>query len=166
MGQKNRAVSTPAMRALREAGVEFSVHQFRHDDSASSYGQEAATQLGLAPQVVYKTLLALVDSQLVVAVISVADQLDLKALARAAGAKGATMAPVEQAERVTGYVRGGISPLGQRQRLPTYLDESASQFNKIYVSGGRRGIDVGVAPTDLVNLTDATVVPLRRSSGS
>lgn len=152
------------MRVLQEAGVEFSVHEYHHDAAASSYGQEAAAQLGLSPQVVYKTLLAVVDTQLVVAIISVADQLDLKALARAVGGKSAAMAAVEHAERATGYVTGGISPLGQRRRLPTYLDESATQLKKIYVSGGRRGIDIGVAPADLLRLTGATVAPLRRGS--
>jgi Cys-tRNA(Pro)/Cys-tRNA(Cys) deacylase len=154
------AGSTPAVRVLAAAGVPFTEHPYSHDPAHPSYGLEAAQALGLDPATVFKTLLAMVDDRLVVAVVPVTSSLDLKALAAAAGGKRATMADPAHAERATGYVRGGISPLGQKRRLPTVLDASAAELPVVYVSGGRRGLDVGLAPADLVRLTGATVAPV------
>jgi Cys-tRNA(Pro)/Cys-tRNA(Cys) deacylase len=156
------AGGTPATVALTKAGVAFSLHPYDHDPSAASYGGEAAELLGLAPHQVFKTLLASVDGNLVVAVVPVSSQLDLKALASAVGGKKAVMADPADAERATGYVVGGISPIGQRRRLITVVDESAFAFTTIYVSGGRRGLDLGLAPTDLVTLTNAQLARIRR----
>ena len=129
---------TPATVALTAAGVAFTVHSYDHDPSHPSYGEEAAEAMGVSPERVFKTLVADVDGALTVAVVPVAGQLDLKALAAAAGGKRAAMADPALAERTTGYVRGGISPLGQRKRLPTVLDESATGHDTICVSAGRR----------------------------
>jgi Cys-tRNA(Pro)/Cys-tRNA(Cys) deacylase len=156
------AVGTPATNALTKAGVEFTVHPYDHDPSAASYGAEAAEALGLEPAQVFKTLLASVDGRLVVAVVPVTGQLDLKALAAAAGGKKAVMAEPADAERVTGYVVGGISPLGQRRRLQTLVDDSASTLATVYVSGGRRGLDIGLSPADLLSVTEAAYARIRR----
>lgn len=153
---------TPATVALERAGVSFTQHAYSHDPAAPSYGLEAAQQLGLDPVAVFKTLLAEVDGQLVVAIVPVAGQLDLKALASAVGGKRARMADPAVAERSTGYVVGGISPLGQRKRLPTVVDDSALALETVYVSGGKRGLDLGLAPVDLVAQLDATVAQVRR----
>jgi Cys-tRNA(Pro)/Cys-tRNA(Cys) deacylase len=153
---------TPATVALSAAGTEFTVHAYEHDPAAASYGGEAAEALGVAPERVFKTLVADVDGELTVAVVPVAGQLDLKALASAVGGKRAAMADPAAAERTTGYVRGGISPLGQRKRLRTVLDSSASAYPTIYVSAGRRGLDVELAPSDLAALTEAVVAPVGR----
>lgn len=157
---------TPATAALERAGVPFTLHPYEHDPAASSYGLEAAEQLGLHPQAVFKTLLADVDGRLVVGIVPVSGHLDLKALAAAADGKRATMADPVAAERATGYVLGGISPLGQRRRLPTILDESALDLPTVYVSAGRRGLDLGIAPTDLVDLLGAGVAPVGRGRGA
>lgn len=157
-----KAGGTPATVALAKAGVEFTLHPYDHDPSAASYGTEAAEALGLDPAHVFKTLLASVDGSLVVAVVPVTGQLDLKALAAAAGGKKAVMADPADAERATGYVVGGISPLGQRRRLSTYVDDSASTFATVYVSGGRRGLDIGLSPADLLRVTNASYAPIRR----
>ncbi len=154
---------TPATATLERAGVAFTRHEYAHDPAATSYGLEAAEALGLRPASVFKTLLAEVDGQLAVGIVPVTGQLDLKALAATLGAKRASMAEVAVAERATGYVAGGISPFGQRRRLPTVLDESASTQPRIYVSGGKRGLDVGVAPADLVSLLGARVASIARS---
>jgi Cys-tRNA(Pro)/Cys-tRNA(Cys) deacylase len=151
---------TPAVRALATAGVPFSEHPYHHDPSHPSFGMEAAEALGLAPASVFKTLLADVDGRLVVAVLPVTSQLDLKALAAAVGGKRAALASPADAERVTGYVVGGISPLGQRKALPTVVDSSAETLATMYVSGGRRGLDLGLAPGDLIRLTQARVAPV------
>jgi Cys-tRNA(Pro)/Cys-tRNA(Cys) deacylase len=148
--------------ALRWAGVSFTTHRYRPDPAHPSYGREAADALGLPPEQVCKTLLAEVDGTPTVAVVPVADRLDLRALAAATGARRATLADPADAERLTGYVVGGISPLGQRRRLPTVVDASALEHAVVYVSGGRRGLDVGLAPTDLVRLTGAVVAPVAR----
>jgi Cys-tRNA(Pro)/Cys-tRNA(Cys) deacylase len=153
---------TPATVLLSKAGVPFTVHAYDHDPSAGSYGMEAATVLGVDPGRVFKTLLAAVDGRLTVAVVPVSGMLDLKALATAAGGKRAEMAEPADAERATGYVVGGISPLGGRKRLPTVVDTAALTFPTVYVSGGRRGLDVELAPTDLVTLTAAVVAPIGR----
>ena len=154
---------TPAVVALERAGVSFTRHVYEHDPAfAVSYGLEAAERLGLDPSAVFKTLVAEVDGHLVVAIVPVSGQLDLKALAAAVGGKRAALADPAAAERATGYVVGGISPLGQKKRLRTVLDASAGDLPSIYVSGGKRGLDLGLAPTDLVALLDATLAPIGR----
>lgn len=147
--------ATPAVQALLRAGIEFSEHPYDHDPNHPSYGLEAAAVLGLEPHTVFKTLLAVVDARLVVAVLPVTSSLSLKALAAAVGGKRASLASPADAERATGYVVGGISPLGGRKALPTVVDSSAARLATMYVSGGRRGFDVGLAPADLIRLTRA-----------
>jgi Cys-tRNA(Pro)/Cys-tRNA(Cys) deacylase len=154
---------TPAVNAARKAGIAFTLHEYRHDPRAESYGLEAAEVLGLDADRVFKTLVAAPEGRgLWVAVVPVRGLLDLKALAAAAGAKRAVMAEPKAAERATGYVVGGISPLGQRQRLPTVLDASALGFPTIYVSAGRRGLEIELAPGDLARLCAATVAAIAR----
>ncbi|MGW1881793.1 Cys-tRNA(Pro) deacylase [Streptomyces sp. NPDC001970] len=154
---------TPATVALTAAGTDFAVHAYEHDPASASYGEEAAEALGVSPERVFKTLVADVDGELTVAVVPVAGQLDLKALAAAVGGKRAVMADPAAAERTTGYVRGGISPLGQRKRLRTVLDASASAHPTICVSAGRRGLEVELAPADLAMLTNAVLAPIGRA---
>lgn len=162
--QKSAKGATPAVRALEEAGTPFVAHPYTHDPAAPSYGLEAAEALGVDPGRVYKTLLAQTDRReahgLVVAVVPVSGQLDLKALAAAVGVKRASMADPALAERVTGYVVGGISPLGQRRALLTVVDDSVLAHETILVSGGRRGLDLELTPADLQRLTAATVAPI------
>ncbi|MGW0290311.1 Cys-tRNA(Pro) deacylase [Streptomyces tuirus] len=153
---------TPATVALTAAGAKYTVHSYDHDPAHPSYGEEAAEAMGVSPDRVFKTLVADVDGALTVAVVPVAGRLDLKALAAAVGGKRATMADPALAERTTGYVRGGISPLGQRKRLPTVLDASASAHVTICVSAGRRGLEVELAPEDLAKLTEAVLAPVSR----
>ncbi|GGF58342.1 Cys-tRNA(Pro)/Cys-tRNA(Cys) deacylase [Marmoricola endophyticus] len=153
---------TPATRALSGAGLSYTLHPYDHDPAAASYGTEAAAALGVPEAQVFKTLLADVDGELVVAVVPVSGRLDLKALAAAVGGKKAVMADPARAERATGYVVGGISPLGQRRRLATVVEESATALTTVYVSGGRRGLDIGVSPADLVRLLDARTAPVAR----
>jgi len=148
------------VRALEQAGVVHTVHPYDHDPRAASYGLEAAEVLGVDPARVLKTLLADVDGRLVVAVVPVSGRLDLKALARASGARRAEMADPATAERATGYVVGGISPLGQRRTHDTVVDSSALDHDTVLVSAGRRGLDVELAPADLVALTSATTAPI------
>ncbi|MER7484669.1 Cys-tRNA(Pro) deacylase [Streptomyces sp. NPDC126497] len=161
--RKQQPGGTPATVALTAAGVPFTVHSYDHDPSHPSYGEEAAEAMGVSPDRVFKTLVADVDGALTVAVVPVAGQLDLKALAAAVGGKRAAMADPALAERATGYVRGGISPLGQRKRLPTVMDESATRHETICVSAGRRGLEVELAPADLAGLTSATLSPIGRA---
>ncbi|GFH35139.1 Cys-tRNA(Pro) deacylase [Streptomyces pacificus] len=149
--------------ALTAAGTAFTVHAYEHDPASASYGEEAVRAMGVVPERVFKTLVADVDGELTVAVVPVAGQLDLKALAAAVGGKRAAMADPAAAERTTGYVRGGISPLGQRRRLRTVLDSSASAHPTICVSAGRRGLEVELAPADLASLTKAVLAPIGRS---
>ncbi|MEV5152334.1 Cys-tRNA(Pro) deacylase [Streptomyces werraensis] len=160
--KKQQSNGTPATVALTAAGVPFTVHSYDHDPSHPSYGEEAAEAMGVSPDRVFKTLVADVDGALTVAVVPVAGQLDLKALASAAGGKRASMADPALAERTTGYVRGGISPLGQRKKLPTVLDESATRHETICVSAGRRGLEVELTPADLAILTSAVLAPIGR----
>ncbi len=162
MAKKPGSGGTPATAALTRARVTFTVHTYDHDPSASSFGLEAADALGLDPDRVYKTLLASVDQRLVVGIVPVSRQLDLKALAAAVGGKKATMADPADAERVTGYVVGGISPIGQKKALPTVLDSSAADHPTVFVSGGRRGMDLELAPADLVAVTRASYAPIGR----
>ena len=154
---------TPATVALARAGIEFRLHEYAHDPRAASYGLEAAEALGLDPARVFKTLLATVDGRLAVAVVPVAGQLDLKALARVLGSGRAAMAEVVVAERATGYVAGGISPVGQRRRHPTVLDSTALDHLSVFVSAGRRGLDLEIAPADLVRITEAITERVGRS---
>lgn len=161
--KQNRSGGTPATVALTEAGTAFTVHAYEHDPASPSYGEEAAEALGVSPDRVFKTLVADVDGRLTVAVVPVAGSLDLKALASAVGGKRATMADPSAAERTTGYVRGGISPLGQRKLLPTVLDASARSHETICVSAGRRGLEVELAPTDLATLTNAVFATIGRT---
>lgn len=153
---------TPATVALVRAGIPFTPHSYRHDPSVTSFGIEAASELGVDPARVFKTLLADADGRLVVGVVPVAGHLDLKALAAAAGAKRAALADPAIAQRRTGYVVGGISPIGQKTPLMTVLDASASAFETVYVSGGRRGLDLELAPADLLRITDGTLAPIAR----
>lgn len=155
---------TPAIKALERARVAFEICQYTHDDSSASYGEEAARVLGLSPAQVFKTLLAkLDDGRLAVAIVPVSGQLDLKALARAAGARKATMANPDEAQRATGYVLGGISPLGQKKRLATFIDTSAEAQDAIHVSAGRRGLEVSLSPADLASLLNARFAALSRT---
>jgi Cys-tRNA(Pro)/Cys-tRNA(Cys) deacylase len=151
---------TPATALLASQRVSHTVHTYDHDPRHASYGTEANETLGLSPARVFKTLVAEVDGALTVGVVPVATQLDLKALAVAVGGKKAKMADVAAAERATGYVAGGISPLGQRKRLPVVLDASATNFDTIFCSGGRRGLEIELAPTDLARLANAIVAPI------
>jgi Cys-tRNA(Pro)/Cys-tRNA(Cys) deacylase len=154
---------TPATVALARAGIEFRLHEYAHDPRAESYGLEAAEALGLDPARVFKTLMATVDGRLAVAVVPVSGQLDLKALARALGASRAAMAELAAAERATGYVAGGISPVGQRRPHPTVLDSTALDHPSVFVSAGRRGLDLEIAPADLVRITEAITERVGRS---
>ncbi|QLJ00902.1 Cys-tRNA(Pro) deacylase [Streptomyces sp. NEAU-sy36] len=160
--KQQQSGGTPATVALTAAGVEFTVHAYEHDPSHPSYGEEAAEAMGVSPDRVFKTLVAYVDGTLVVGVVPVAGTLDLKALASAVGGKRATMADPALAERTTGYVRGGISPLGQRKKLRTVLDSSARDHATVCVSAGRRGLEVELAPGDLAELTGAVLAPIGR----
>ena len=154
---------TPAVHAARQAGIAFVLHEYRHDPRAASYGLEAAEALGLDVARVFKTLVAAPEGKgLWVAVVPVARLLDLKALAQAAVAKRAVMAEPKAAERATGYVVGGISPLGQRQRLSTVVDAGALRYPTIFVSAGRRGLEIELAPSDLITLCAAKVAPVGR----
>ncbi|TQS42287.1 Cys-tRNA(Pro) deacylase [Cryptosporangium phraense] len=154
---------TPATQALTKAKAPFTVHEYEHDPASGSYGEEAARALGVPAARVFKTLVAQIDGALHVAVVPVTGELDLKALASAVGKKKAAMADPTLAERTTGYVRGGISPLGQRKRLPTVVDASAAGHETVFVSAGRRGLEVEVSPTDLTRLTNAVVAPIAAS---
>ncbi len=154
---------TPAVKVLEQAGVAFTLAEYPHDPRSPAYGEEAARALGLSPDAVFKTLLArLDDGRLVMAIVPVSAQLDLKALARAAGGRKASLADPAEAERATGYVVGGISPLGQRKRLPAFLDIAAERLATLHVSGGRRGLEICLAPDDLARLTGARLTALAR----
>jgi len=153
---------TPATVALTAAGVDFTQHGYEHDPAASSYGLEAAEVLGLPAEQVFKTLLVDTGAGLAVGVVPVTGSLDLKAMASALGVKKVSMADPAAAERSSGMVVGGISPLGQKRALPTVVDESVELFDVVYVSGGRRGLDVGLSPADLVRLTHAAVADIAR----
>ncbi len=154
---------TAATALLTRQGIPYTVHAYAHDPRHGSYGAEAAEALGVASRRVFKTLVAEVDGALTVGVVPVTAQLDLKALAAAVGGKKAAMADVAAAERATGYVAGGISPLGQRRRLPVVIDATALEFPSVYCSGGRRGLEIELAPGDLVRAANATVAPIART---
>jgi Cys-tRNA(Pro)/Cys-tRNA(Cys) deacylase len=148
--------------ALNAAGIPFTPHVYEHDPANRNFGEEAATALGLDPEQVFKTLMVDVDGQLAVAVVPVTGKLDLGALAAAVHGKRATMADPAVAERRTGYLVGGISPIGQKTPLTTVVDETVELFDTIFVSGGRRGLDIELAPSDLVAITSATVAAIAR----
>lgn len=156
--------TTPATVALTSAGIAFTLHEYHHDPAVRSFGDEAASALGLDPNQVFKTLLTKVDDELCVAIVPVSGTLDLKALARARSGRRASLAPTDLAQRATGYMVGGISPIGQRRRLPTVLDESAITYPRVYVSGGRRGLDLGLAPDDLIAATGAQLARIGREA--
>ncbi|HSL73253.1 MAG TPA: Cys-tRNA(Pro) deacylase [Ilumatobacteraceae bacterium] len=151
---------TPAVLALEAAGIAFSIHEYERGDELRDFGQEAADALGLDPDQVFKTLVVVADDELVVAVVPVSCQLSMKRLAAAVGAKRAVMCDAARAERSTGYIVGGISPIGQRRPLRTVIDETAELFDTVYVSGGRRGMDIGLAPSDLIAVLAAVVAPI------
>lgn len=151
---------TPATALLAKQRVAHQVHEYEHDPRSASYGAEASELLGLPAERVFKTLVAEVDGTLTVGVVPVSGQLDLKALASAAGGKKARMAEVAAAERATGYVAGGIAPLGHRKRLPVVIDSSATDFDTIFCSGGRRGLEIELSPTELARLANATIAPI------
>ncbi|MET9398136.1 Cys-tRNA(Pro) deacylase [Kitasatospora sp. NPDC002965] len=159
---KKGGQGTPATVALETAAVPFTVHAYAHDPAAASYGGEAAEALGVPADRVFKTLVADVDGVLTVGVVPVAGRLDLKALAAAVGGKRAVMADPAAAERSSGYVLGGISPLGQRRPLRTVVDDGALAHPTVYVSAGRRGLEVELAPADLITLTAARTAPITR----
>jgi Cys-tRNA(Pro)/Cys-tRNA(Cys) deacylase len=154
---------TAATVLLTRQGIAHTVHSYEHDPQHGSYGAEAAEALGIDPARVLKTLVADVDGDLAVGVVPVADQLDLKALAAAVGGKKAAMADVAAAERATGYVTGGISPLGQRRPLPVVIDSTALAFPTVFCSAGRRGLEIELAPADLVRAANAAVAPISRT---
>ncbi|WP_295121070.1 Cys-tRNA(Pro) deacylase [uncultured Leifsonia sp.] len=162
MAKRPAGAGTPASSALAEAGIPFTLHPYEHDPAAPSYGLEAADALGVEPDRVFKTLLADTELGIVVGVVPVTGMLDLKALASAVGAKRATMADPAVAERRTGYVVGGISPIGQKTRHVTVVDETAQLFDTVFVSGGRRGLDLEIAPADLLVVTGAAYAPIAR----
>ena len=156
------APGTPATVALTAAGIAFTAHTYAHDPATTNYGLEAATALALDPDRVFKPLLADAEGRLVVGIVPVTGMLDLKSLAAAVGAKRAVMADPAVAERKTGYVVGGISPIGQKTALPTVLDETAELWETIYVSGGRRGFDIELAPDDLLRITGGLLADIAR----
>ena len=153
---------TPATVALTRAGIAFTTHVYAHDPRATSFGEEAAAALGLTVDEVFKTLMASVDGRPVIGIVPVSGTLDLKAIAAAAGGRRAEMSDPATAQRLTGYVVGGISPIGQKKALPTFLDDSARSLTTVYVSGGRRGFDIGLAPDDLLAVTQGTYAPIGR----
>ncbi|WP_207260491.1 Cys-tRNA(Pro) deacylase [Desulfovibrio sp. Huiquan2017] len=153
---------TPAINAAKKAKIQYTVHEYEHDPAAPSFGVEAAEKLGVPPERVFKTLVVDAGGKLAVAVVPVLLKLDLKSMAKALGAKKAAMAEVKVVERTTGYVVGGVSPLGQKKRLPTVIDESAGECPTLFVSGGRRGLDIELAPADLAGLTRASFAPIAR----
>jgi Cys-tRNA(Pro)/Cys-tRNA(Cys) deacylase len=154
------ATGTPATSALTRAKIAFTLHPYEHDPRSQAYGDEASAALGVDPARLFKTLIASVDGRLACAVVPVAARLDLKAFAAVLGGKRAELAEPAAAARATGYVVGGISPIGQKQRLRQVIDTSAQGFDTVYVSAGRRGLQVELAPADLVTVTGATTAPI------
>lgn len=156
------ALGTPATVALDALKITFATHPYEHDATNSEFGIEAATQLGIEPERVFKTLMALVDDELVVAVVPVSAKLNLKALASVLRGKKAAMADPGLAQRRTGYVLGGISPIGQKAHHRTVLDETVELFDTVFISGGKRGFDIELAPGDLAHATRATIAAIAR----
>jgi Cys-tRNA(Pro)/Cys-tRNA(Cys) deacylase len=154
---------TPAVALAKKSGIEFKTHQYEHDPQHPSYGEEAAQKLAIDPARVYKTLVISLDAKrLAVAVVPVTLKLDLKAAAKALGGKRAVMAEAAEVERATGYVLGGVSPLGQKRRLATLIDDAARRFDTIFVSAGRRGLEIELAPADLSRLLGASFAALAK----
>ena len=151
---------TPAVVALDDAGISYTIHEYDRGDDLHDFGREAADALGLDHDRVFKTLVVVADDELIVAVVPVSCQLSMKRLAAVVSAKKATMCAVDRAERSSGYIIGGISPIGQRKRLRTVIDETAELFDTVYVSGGKRGMDIGLAPADLIAVLDAQVASI------
>ncbi|MDQ2837562.1 MAG: Cys-tRNA(Pro) deacylase [Actinomycetota bacterium] len=154
--------ATPATTALDRAGISYLLHSYQHDSRAESYGDEAATALGIDPRQIFKTLIASVDGALTCAVVPVAARLDLKALAAAVGGRKAELAEPARAQRATGYVLGGISPLGHRSPIPVVLDESVADFESVFVSAGKRGLQLELSPLDLIDAARASTAALAR----
>ena len=153
---------TPATKAAKKAGIEFKLHEYQHDAQASSYGEEAATLLGVEPNRVFKTLLvATNENKLAVAIVPVSHQLNLKAVAKALKVKKVAMAKPHDAENATGYILGGISPLGQKKRLNFIIDSSSLESQTVFVSGGRRGLEIELSPMDLIQLCNAKTADIK-----
>ena len=147
---------TPATKLLKANKIDFSIHEYEHDANVKSFGLEAAEKLNLRVEEVFKTLLVTDEKNYFVAILPVHHQLNLKKVAQAVGAKKLKMSDPKDAERLTGYLVGGISPVGQKKRLKTVIDQSAVQLEKLYVSGGKRGLDIGLKPRDLAKVLSAT----------
>ena len=147
---------TPATKLLKANKIDFSIHEYEHDANAKSFGLKAAEKLNLRVEEVFKTLLVTDEKNYFVAILPVHHQLNLKKVAQAVGAKKLKMSDPKDAERLTGYLVGGISPVGQKKRLKTVIDQSAVQLEKLYVSGGKRGLDIGLKPQDLAKVLSAT----------
>jgi Cys-tRNA(Pro)/Cys-tRNA(Cys) deacylase len=162
MSKKTKKQATPALDVAENAGISYSVHAYEHDPTHESFGLEAAEKLGIDAQRVFKTLVVAHDKELCVGVVPVQNHLDLKAMAAALGVKSVTMADVALAERTTGYIAGGISPLGQKKRLRTVLDESMNDFDTVHVSAGKRGLEIELSPSDLAKLTNASFAAIAR----
>lgn len=155
---------TPGISAAIKAGICHDIHHYEHDPASADYGNEAADKLGVEAERVFKTLVVAVDAgMLVVAVIPVTAKLSMKHVAKAAGGKKASMAEPREVQRRTGYVLGGVSPLGQKSRLKTFIDASAENFDRIYISAGRRGLEIELAPADLARLTDGVLAQLQQA---
>lgn len=152
---------TPAVNIAKKANIPYTLHSYTHDPASASYGEEASEKLGITADRVFKTLVALIDSrELVVAVIPVSSMLSMKQIAKAAGGKKGEMAKGTDVERSSGYILGGVSPLGQKKRLRTFIDETAENFPTIYISAGRRGLEIELSPNDLAKITDAKMAAL------
>lgn len=160
MGKKKKSAATPAIRQLEDANIPFTMHEYVHEASDEGYGLEAAKKLGYDEAQVFKTLMADTGDERVIGVVPVNGHMSLKELAHAVGAKKAEMADPKVAMRESGYVVGGISPLGQKTHHKTVLDESALNFDEILVSGGKRGLSLGVDPHDLLAVLNATTAPI------
>ena len=146
---------TPAVKLLKKNNIEYTLHQYKHDNAATSYGKEAIEKMGVESNRVFKTLVVELDASLAVAVVPALKMLNMKKIAKATKSKKAKMAEALMVERATGYILGGVSPLAQKKRLATYIDSSASEFKTIYVSAGRRGLEVELSPNNIATLTDA-----------
>ena len=154
---------TPAIEAAKAAAIDFTVHEYTHDPKSEAWGLEAADKLNLTPGQVFKTLVAQLDGkELIVGMVPVDSKLSLKALAKAAGGKKATMAEPTQVQRSTGYVLGGVSALGQKKPLRTFIDATAQNWDTLYISAGRRGLEIQLAPADLCRMTRGAFAPLRQ----